>query len=76
MTSRKIAALLTCGAVICGAAILWPAYKKKTTERKLAVATNVRAERGDANAQYSLGNMYAHGQGLPQDYARGCPLAP
>jgi Sel1 repeat-containing protein len=29
MTSRKIAALLTCVAVICGAAILWPAYKKK-----------------------------------------------
>ena len=27
------------------------------------------AERGDAEAQYNLGAMYFHGQGVPQDYA-------
>ena len=27
------------------------------------------AEQGDADAQYNLGVMYEHGQGVPQDYA-------
>lgn len=27
------------------------------------------AERGDANAQYSIGSLYAHGEGLPHDEA-------
>ena len=27
------------------------------------------AEHGDAGAQYNLGFMYDHGQGVPQDYA-------
>jgi len=39
------------------------------TERKLAEAARVLARQGDANAQYSLGNMYRNGQGVPQDYA-------
>ena len=28
------------------------------------------AEQGDALAQFNLGTMYHHGQGLPQDYAQ------
>ena len=28
----------------------------------------VRAEQGDAKAQYILGRMYENGQGVPQDY--------
>src|SRR5260370_42113148 len=68
-TLLKIAASVTCVAVICGAAILWPVYKEKATERKLAEAARLRAEQGDANAQYSLGNMYRNGQGVPEDYA-------
>jgi tetratricopeptide (TPR) repeat protein len=28
-----------------------------------------RAEKGDAKAEYSLGYMYYHGKGAPQDYA-------
>ena len=27
-----------------------------------------RAERGDAGAQFNLGNRYYNGQGIPQDY--------
>lgn len=68
-TLRKIAVPVTCVAVICGAAILWPVYKEKATERKLAEAASVLAKQGDANAQYSLGNMYRKGQGVRQDYA-------
>src|SRR5436305_11345932 len=69
---RKIAAVVTCIAVISGAAILWLAYKKKRVERKLAEAARVdriRAEQGDAKAQYSLGASYAHGEGVRRDYA-------
>ena len=72
MTSiRKLAAPVTCVAVICGAALLWPAYKKKAIERKQAETARVyrvRAEQGDATAQYSLGVCYAEGKGVPQDY--------
>ena len=70
MTSlRKIAASATCVAVICGAALLWPVYKQKAIERKLAEAARVRAEQGDAQGQYSLAVSYAHGQGVRQDHA-------
>jgi TPR repeat protein len=73
MTSlRKIAAPVTCLAVVCGAAILWLVYKDKATDRKLAEAARVmrvRAEHGEADAQYSLGNSYRQGEGVPRDYA-------
>src|SRR5712671_2394904 len=72
MTSlRKIAASVTCVGVICGAAILWPVYKEKAAERKLveaAMVIRVRAEQGEADAQYSLGASYAQGKGVPQNY--------
>ena len=32
------------------------------------VDCRVKAERGDAIAQFNLGVMYAEGQGVPQDY--------
>ena len=44
--------------VVGGAVILWPVYKKKANERKLAEAARVyrvSAGQGDAKAQYSLG---------------------
>src|SRR5258708_37283082 len=66
----KIAATVTC--VICGAAILWPVYKAKATERKLAEAARLcraGAEQGDPKAQSKLGSMYYYGKGVPQDYA-------
>lgn len=70
MTSfRKIAALVTCVAVIGAAAILWPVYKRNATERRLAEAARVRAEQGDAKAQSNLASMYYYGRGVPQDYA-------
>src|ERR1700730_13146340 len=69
MTLRKIAVLVACLTVICGAALLWPLYKRKATERKFAEAAKARAEQGDANAQFTLGKMYANGQGMGRDYA-------
>lgn len=68
----KITALVACAAVICGAAIIWPIYKKKATERRLAETTKgyrARAEQGDAAAQNSLGYRYHYGQGVPRDDA-------
>jgi len=69
---RKFAAPLLCLALICGAAFLWPVYKQKASERKLADAARacrVLAEQGDANAQGRLGYMYFEGKGVPRDYA-------
>jgi len=53
-------------------AILRRVYKEKATERKLAEAVRiirVRAEKGEADAQYHLGFSYHYGQGVPQDDA-------
>jgi TPR repeat protein len=55
--------------VIGAAAILWPVYRQKAAERKLVEAAKVRAGQGEANAQYSLGNRYRKGEGVPQDDA-------
>lgn len=63
---------VACVAAICGIAILWRAYDEKANEQRLVEAASVSrlsAEQGDAKAQYSLGHMYYHCQGVPQDYA-------
>src|ERR1700683_5476371 len=65
----KIAAPVACVAAICGAAIVWPVYKAKAADRKLAAAARVRAQRGDAEAQSDLAFMYLHGNGVPLNYA-------
>jgi hypothetical protein len=59
------------GVVICGAAITWQVHKARANERLVedAKVSRINAERGDAKAQYSLGHMYYHGQGVGQDYA-------
>jgi hypothetical protein len=65
----KIAGTILCVAAICGAAFWWMAHKK-AEEQKLAAqvkATRTLAEQGNAQAQYRLGYMYRHGQGVPQD---------
>jgi len=68
----KIAMFAACVAAICGTALLWRAHDEKVNEQRLVEAASVSrrsAEQGDARAQYSLGHMYYHGQGIPQDYA-------
>ena len=71
--SWKIAALVLSLAVICGAAFAWKFYeKRKADELKFVEAAKIcriGAEHGDAQAQYKLGDMFYHGQGVPQDYA-------
>ena len=42
----------------------------QTSETADIAALRVRANAGDANAQFSLGNANAEGQGVPQDYAQ------
>jgi TPR repeat protein len=67
----KIATLVACVTVICGAAIVRLEYKKRATDRKLAEAARacrVRAEQGDAGAEFKLGRMYYYGTGVPRDY--------
>ena len=65
----RIAALIACVALICGAAFAWHTYKAKAPERRRAEAVRTSAERGDAKAQYDLGHIYFHGEGVHQSYA-------
>jgi TPR repeat protein len=44
-------------------------YNKLTPEEKFA-ETKMKAEAGDAEAQYALGWMYARGEGVPKDAAK------
>ena len=43
------------------------AYKRKDYETAYKLILQL-AEQGNANAQFNLGIMYEHGQGVPQDY--------
>lgn len=66
-----IAVPIVAVALICGTAVSWHFVKTGATERKLAEDTKacrVRAEQGDANAQYDLASKYYRGKGVPQDY--------
>jgi hypothetical protein len=63
----KIVAVVIGVAVIGGAVITWQVH-----ERRLAEAARVcraSAERGDAEAQFRLGSIYSHGQGVTKDYS-------
>jgi TPR repeat protein len=64
----KIAAPVTCAAVICGAAIFWRVHQGKQLADEASVY-RVAAERGDAQAQFKLGSAYYHGKGSPHDLA-------
>lgn len=58
-------------AVICGAAITWKVYTARADNRKLtedATVLRISAEHGDAKAEFRLGSMFYHGQGVQQDY--------
>jgi uncharacterized protein len=45
------------------------AAPQRGDDRSAAKLTRSLAERGDANAQYSLGEMYSRGTGVPADTA-------
>ncbi len=65
----KFAVLGFC--LVLMAAVSWHFIKARATQRKLAEdakAFGVRAEQGDANAQYVLARLYYQGKGVPQDY--------
>jgi len=66
------AVLVGCVALICVAAVGCYLVRARAIKRKLAEdarACLVRAERGDANAQYELARLYYQGKGVPENYA-------
>jgi TPR repeat protein len=68
---RKVLFPVICVVVLCGSATLWRIHEERTNEARRAQAvteSRSKAENGDAQAQYSLGNMYHHGIGVPPDY--------
>ena len=73
----RIALLLGSAVLICGAAIVWHFARVRASQRKLtdeAKMYRLRAEHGDADAQYHLAGMFYRGQGVPQNYAAAADL--
>ena len=69
------AGYVACVALMCGAGFGWHTYKVKSDQRRLAEATRMRAERGDASAERDLGVMYYYGKGVPQSYTEAMSWA-
>lgn len=62
-----------CVAAVAAVAILQHLQSSRSSQRKLASearAAQLRADQGDANAEYELGQMYLLGHGVPQDDAQ------
>ena len=57
---QKVVALLTVVVVICGAVLAGTDTFEETLEK---------AQKGDAQAQFDIGNMYYEGEGVSQDYS-------
>ncbi len=68
----KIAIPASCAALIGGAIAFALVHRRHLEQQRLAQeaqAYRVRAEKGEAEAQYDLARMYSKGQGVPQSYA-------
>jgi len=73
----RITALIGSVALICGATIVWHFARVRANHRELteeARARQLRADHGDATAQYELARMYYQGKGVPQDYAEALSM--
>lgn len=74
-TSWKIGSISSALVILLlfGSAIIWHTDKEKVNKARLlqeANALRASAERGDPAAQFNLGHMYYHGEGVPLDYAQ------
>lgn len=68
----RAAAIPACVVALGAAVIIWNLQRTEVTKRKLADEAHLaqlRANQGDANAEYELGRMYFWGRGVAQDYA-------
>src|SRR5215472_4658795 len=67
----KVAAAVSCVAIVCVTAVTWHFVEVRGARQKLAAeakACRARAAAGDAKAQYDLARKYYYGKGVPQDY--------
>ena len=54
--------------------LVLPAFAQENFDDLDIDQLRLRAEQGDADAQYTLGFMYANGRGVPQDYQEAVRL--
>jgi Sel1 repeat len=66
---KVVAILVACVAVIAGIGFGWRAHRAKMKLAEAARVCRLRAEQGDAQAEYDLGKLYYYGKGVPQSYA-------
>src|SRR5437764_804866 len=70
MKVRWTIVAISCLTLICAGVIIWRLVHAQINNRQLAkeaAAYRIRAEQGDAGAQYILGYLYYYGYGVPQD---------
>ena len=68
----RIAVPVASLALLCATFLIWHSIGAKVAERKLlqdASTHRLRAEQGDANAQYELARLYYQGKGVAQNYS-------
>ena len=65
MTMRRLL-----GGVLAVLLVIGVACEQSSTDTPEIAALSVKANAGDADAQYNLGASYYIGQGVPQDYAQ------
>lgn len=67
----KVGVSICCAGLICGLTG-WQRYRMWTSSQRLALAAaayRLKAEQGDAGAEFELSKMYFYGTGVKQDYA-------
>ena len=69
---RIIIVVVSCAGLILGSVFVWRFVQSELNDRQLAkdaTALRIRAEQGDAEAQFKLGSSYFKGKGVPTDFA-------
>lgn len=64
--------VVSCAALILGSVFVWHFVRSELNHRQFAkdaTALRIRADQGDAEAQFKLGSIYSKGKGVPSDFA-------
>lgn len=72
LDKRWTIGVVSCAALILGSVFVWHFVQSELNNRQFAkdaTALRIRADQGDAEAQFKLGSIYSKGKGVPSDFA-------